>query len=316
VDLCAGGWLRMARIRTIKPEFWTSEQVIELSVTARLLFIGMWNFCDDRGVITAAPRSLKAKVLPADDFTVAQIVGFVGEMIDHGLIEEFESNGERWWHVTGWRHQLINRPSASKLPEPPRHAPLPSVDRQVDEGSPRSPSHSTAGDSLRSPSHSTANETARSSSHSTTAVDDDQAENSHKNTPINDDSLRTHGVLNEDSQQERKGKERKIDRAPEDKPERGQTRGARLSIQSLPDEWRRYTVSTRPDLNPDFCWDKFRDYWVSVPGQRGCKADWAATWRNFIRSEHGTRVNGHPPQGAVQPKPSPAKSIDIRDILT
>ncbi len=39
----------MARIRTTKPEFWSSAQIIELSRDARLLFIGMWNFCDDNG---------------------------------------------------------------------------------------------------------------------------------------------------------------------------------------------------------------------------------------------------------------------------
>ncbi len=39
----------MARIRSIKTEFWTAEQVMECSPIARLLFIGMWNFCDDGG---------------------------------------------------------------------------------------------------------------------------------------------------------------------------------------------------------------------------------------------------------------------------
>lgn len=37
----------MPRIRTIKPEYWTSEQVLDLSIPARLAFIGLWNFCDD-----------------------------------------------------------------------------------------------------------------------------------------------------------------------------------------------------------------------------------------------------------------------------
>jgi len=40
----SGRKILMARIRTIKPEFWTAEQVMELSRDARLLFIGMWNF--------------------------------------------------------------------------------------------------------------------------------------------------------------------------------------------------------------------------------------------------------------------------------
>ena len=29
--------------------------------------------------------------------------------------------------------------------------------------------------------------------------------------------------------------------------------------------------------------DKFRDYWISKPGSAGRKADWPATWRNWIR---------------------------------
>jgi uncharacterized protein YdaU (DUF1376 family) len=31
----------------------------------------------------------------------------------------------------------------------------------------------------------------------------------------------------------------------------------------------------------------FRDYWISVPGAKGCKLDWLATWRNWIRKECG-----------------------------
>ena len=29
--------------------------------------------------------------------------------------------------------------------------------------------------------------------------------------------------------------------------------------------------------------DKFRDYWLGVPGAKGRKVDWASTWRNWIR---------------------------------
>ena len=33
----------------------------------------------------------------------------------------------------------------------------------------------------------------------------------------------------------------------------------------------------------------FRDYWIGVPGAKGCKADWDATWRNWVRREDGMR---------------------------
>ena len=116
----------MAKIRTIKPEFWTSEQVMECSPQARLLFIGMWNFADDGGVHPAALKTLKAEVYPADDCTVQQVSGWISELIDNGLITEFLANGKRWWHITGWHHQLINRPSI-RYPRPPAQidAPLP-----------------------------------------------------------------------------------------------------------------------------------------------------------------------------------------------
>jgi hypothetical protein len=40
----------MAKIRGIKPEFWTDDSLVELSVAARLFFIGLWTFSDDNGV--------------------------------------------------------------------------------------------------------------------------------------------------------------------------------------------------------------------------------------------------------------------------
>lgn len=35
----------MARIRTVKPEFYTSEQVMNMRIEARFGFLGMLNFC-------------------------------------------------------------------------------------------------------------------------------------------------------------------------------------------------------------------------------------------------------------------------------
>jgi len=36
--------------------------------------------------------------------------------------------------------------------------------------------------------------------------------------------------------------------------------------------------------------DKFRDYWVGVAGAKGRKADWDATWRNWIRKAIADRA--------------------------
>lgn len=108
----------MARIRTIKPEFWSSEQIVELSTTARLLFIGLWNFCDDAGNHPASARTLKMQVFPGDDFTAEQISAFVQEMIAAGLIIEYQADTKTYWHVTGWHHQKIEKPNHKYPPAP------------------------------------------------------------------------------------------------------------------------------------------------------------------------------------------------------
>lgn len=110
----------MSRIRSIKPEFWVSEQVAECSHNARLTFIGLWNFCDDRGVHPAKPKTLKAELFPMDNCSSSDVASWVGELIAVGLVVEFlATDGERYWHVTGWaKHQKIEKPT-SKYPMPP-----------------------------------------------------------------------------------------------------------------------------------------------------------------------------------------------------
>ena len=117
----------MARIRTIKPEFWTAEQVMECSPNARLLFIGMWNFCDDAGIHPASCKTLKAEVFPSDDITASEIGTLVAELEGQGLIEEYEVDGRVFWLVTGWHHQKIDQPTY-KHPRP---------DGTIPEGAPK-----------------------------------------------------------------------------------------------------------------------------------------------------------------------------------
>ncbi|QVN19421.1 hypothetical protein [Burkholderia pyrrocinia] len=95
----------MARIRTVKPGFWTSELVMELSRDARLAFIGLWNFCDDAGIYPASPKRLKAEVFPADDLTAADVRRLVDELLAIELVDEYEIDGQRFWIITGWHHQ-------------------------------------------------------------------------------------------------------------------------------------------------------------------------------------------------------------------
>ena len=63
------------------------------------------------------------------------------------------------------------------------------------------------------------------------------------------------------------------------------SRGSRLPADFPTPTEIAFCRSERPDLDADLLAAKFRDYWLGVPGAKGRKCDWPATWRNFVRSE-------------------------------
>jgi hypothetical protein len=107
----------MARIRSIKPEFWTSEQIVECSIEARLLFIGLWTFCDDGGVHPNSTKRIKMQVFPADDYTSTDVQRLLDELSSNNLISFYEAGNRQYIKVSGWHHQKIDRPSF-KFPQP------------------------------------------------------------------------------------------------------------------------------------------------------------------------------------------------------
>lgn len=108
----------MARIRTIKPEFWTNEKVMECKPLTRLLFIGMWNFADDYGRMPFAPMSIKARVFPNDPFTAADIRDMLSELCSSDLLMIYSAGDKEYIEITGWEHQKIDKRQVSKLPGP------------------------------------------------------------------------------------------------------------------------------------------------------------------------------------------------------
>lgn len=132
----------MARIRTIKPEFWTSEQIVECSPTARLLFIGMWTFCDDAGIHPVGIKRLKMEVFPGDTFTDKEMQDLVDELVNAGLITSYRAEGLDFWQVRGWKHQKIDRPTyrypapQCRVDQEPCLVNSESARRELDEASP------------------------------------------------------------------------------------------------------------------------------------------------------------------------------------
>jgi hypothetical protein len=73
----------MAKIRGIKPDFWTDDAIVDLGIPARLLFIGLWNFACDNGHLDDKPKQIKMRILPADDCDVNALLD---ELATHGRI--------------------------------------------------------------------------------------------------------------------------------------------------------------------------------------------------------------------------------------
>ena len=108
----------MARIRTIKPEFWTDEDVMECSPNARLMFIGLWNFADDAGRLRASDKQIKAKIFPADQIDETNIRGWIDELSSNGLVTLYVVDNKEYLQINGWHNQKIDRPQQSKIPPP------------------------------------------------------------------------------------------------------------------------------------------------------------------------------------------------------
>jgi len=105
----------MARIRTIKPEFFTSESVLSVSPLARLLFIGLWCEADREGRMKWKPKTLKFRYLPSDS---VEINDLCEELKQEGMIEVYSIDGDEYCSIPGFKtHQVINnRERESELP--------------------------------------------------------------------------------------------------------------------------------------------------------------------------------------------------------
>lgn len=108
----------MPRNRMIKPEFWESFTLSRITMESNLLFIGLWNFCDDYGVILLSPRRILGEVFPnRDEVTVANIQKWLGELITVGLATPFQNEGKYWLKMTSWEeHQKIQHASKRRNP--------------------------------------------------------------------------------------------------------------------------------------------------------------------------------------------------------
>lgn len=111
----------MARIRTIKPDFWEDEGIGLLSLQARLLFIATWNLADDEGILRWSPDYLKAQVFPYNpELTNTKVQKAMDELTGSFVFPYVAGpSRQRLAYIINFRkHQRINRPQPAKFPPP------------------------------------------------------------------------------------------------------------------------------------------------------------------------------------------------------
>ena len=135
----------MARIRTIKPEFWDHKQLNRCSLLARLTFVGLINFADDDGRGRAEIAWLWGRMHSSQPPGVRQrFTRALSELRhlkdeDGPLVVFYKVAGAAYYCLTGFkRQQRIDKPSESKLPPPPNSKNVPRAlteDSALDQGS-------------------------------------------------------------------------------------------------------------------------------------------------------------------------------------
>ena len=206
----------MARIRTIKPEFWRDELLAGISPEAALLAIGLLNHCDDEGYFNANPKLVESDVFPLRTLSSTTTV-LLQELSGIGYIEVFSgSDGKTYGKVANFeKHQVINKKTSSKIKD-------------------------------------------------LCGLPEDYSSN-----PV---ELPTG--------KERKGSGKEMEQA------KNSNRGTRLPVDFvLPRDWIAFCQQERQDLNPHKVFAEFKDYWTALPSGKGTKADWTATWRNWVRRQ-------------------------------
>lgn len=111
----------MPRLRTIKPGFFTDDDLGECPPLARLLYAGLWCQADREGRLEDRPRRLKVEVLPYDDCDVDDLLN---QLAQHGFIVRYAVNGARYIAIPKFlAHQNPHvKEAPSIIPAPGEHS--------------------------------------------------------------------------------------------------------------------------------------------------------------------------------------------------
>lgn len=106
----------MGRIRTVKPEFFTDEELSCLPAETHLFAAGLLCYSDDDGYFNANPALVKAAVFPLREPSVSTH-DMLAQLAKIGFVRlGTGANGKNYGQVVKFaEHQRVNRPTPSKI---------------------------------------------------------------------------------------------------------------------------------------------------------------------------------------------------------
>jgi hypothetical protein len=109
----------MARIRTLKPEFWGDEKMAPLDPTTRLVFLGLISLADDAGRLVDNVKTIDGQIFPATDDTSRESLDILARL--SRIIRYTAASGQKLIQLRHWeRHQKVDKPGKHVLPGPSR----------------------------------------------------------------------------------------------------------------------------------------------------------------------------------------------------
>ena len=114
----------MARIRYLKPDFFSDEDVAELSFPARLLFQGLWTLADREGRLEDRPAWIRVLIFPYDnEIAIGELLNELCKPRKHSpgaFIERYTVGEQRFIQIRNFaKHQKPHHKEASSVIPPP-----------------------------------------------------------------------------------------------------------------------------------------------------------------------------------------------------
>lgn len=263
----------MARIRTIKPEFWDSPSTGAAGPWARLAFIAMWNWADDYGRGTANLKELEGFIFPNDetfqdrDGNTATFRHVVTEVSECFGVVFYTFRGRHFYSIPSWeRHQRTERRAGKSRYPSPDDPESEIVDltcggtesdgisvtqrRKYRHTVTEAPNFSALG---------TGEQGNRGTEREAPLAEADEL-------PLSDQDTRSPTA-----------------RAPSPNGTKKRRRGTRLPDDfTITDDMRSWAQTKAPHVDLGFETEKFVNHWQAASGQNATKLDWSAAWRNWI----------------------------------